>query len=104
MTAVSSRKSYRRGSPTSLDELRWEAPLLKGLLEAACFTRGEAAFDHRGPPGLAASRTNRWPGQLCQRHLDGATSELVVSAGHLCQDHPEVIREVRRVLREALGR
>ena len=30
----------------------------------------------------------------------GVASEKVVSAGHLCQDHPEVIGEVRRILSE----
>ena len=33
-------------------------------------------------------------------HLDGVTSELLVSSGHLCQDNPAVIREVRRILVE----
>ena len=31
-------------------------------------------------------------------HLADAASERVVAAGHLCQDHPDVIREVRRIL------
>ena len=31
-------------------------------------------------------------------HLADAASERVVAAGHLCQDHPEVIGEVRRIL------
>ena len=33
-------------------------------------------------------------------HLDCAVSELLVSSGHLCQDNPAVIREVRRILLE----
>ncbi|HKM55411.1 MAG TPA: hypothetical protein VJY33_18545, partial [Isosphaeraceae bacterium] len=33
-------------------------------------------------------------------HLDGTLSESLVSSGHLCQDHPAVIREVRRILVE----
>ena len=35
-------------------------------------------------------------------HVAGAASEKLVSAGHLCQDHPEVIGEVRRILREEM--
>ena len=31
------------------------------------------------------------------------TSEKVVATGHLCQDHPEVIAEVRRILAEHSG-
>jgi hypothetical protein len=33
-------------------------------------------------------------------HLDGVASESLVSCGHLCQAHPAVIREVRRILTE----
>ena len=33
-------------------------------------------------------------------HLDGVVSESLVSSGHLCQDHPAVIGEVRRILAE----
>ncbi|MGO9918682.1 MAG: esterase/lipase family protein [Isosphaeraceae bacterium] len=31
-------------------------------------------------------------------HLDGAASECIVSAGHMCEADPEVIREVQRIL------
>ena len=33
-------------------------------------------------------------------HVDGVASELLVSSGHLCQDKPAVIGEVRRILLE----
>ncbi len=33
-------------------------------------------------------------------HLDGTTSEFLVSSGHQCQDNPAVIREIRRILLE----
>jgi hypothetical protein len=33
-------------------------------------------------------------------HLDGASSEKVVSSGRLCQEHADVIAEVRRILLE----
>lgn len=36
-------------------------------------------------------------------HVAGAASEKLVSAGHLGQDCPEVIGEVRRILREHLA-
>jgi hypothetical protein len=35
-------------------------------------------------------------------HLDGAASELLIHGGHLCQDHPAVIQECRRILTEHL--
>jgi hypothetical protein len=33
-------------------------------------------------------------------HIEGVESEKVVTSGHLCQDRPEVIGEVRRILEE----
>jgi hypothetical protein len=33
-------------------------------------------------------------------HVEGVVSEKVVTSGHLCQDRPEVIEEVRRILAE----
>jgi hypothetical protein len=36
-------------------------------------------------------------------HVTGTASEKVVTAGHLCQDHPEVIGEVRRILAEHIS-
>jgi hypothetical protein len=31
-------------------------------------------------------------------HINGVTSELVVTSGHSCQSEPQVIEEVRRIL------
>ena len=31
-------------------------------------------------------------------HVAGADSERIVASGHMCQDHPAVIREIRRIL------
>ena len=36
-------------------------------------------------------------------HIDEAVSELVVRWGHSCQDQPETIEEIRRILLEHLG-
>jgi hypothetical protein len=36
-------------------------------------------------------------------HLAGIASEKLDSAGHFCQDDPEVIAEVRRILSEHAG-
>ena len=33
-------------------------------------------------------------------HVTGAETERMVATGHLCQDHPEVIGEVRWILTE----
>jgi pimeloyl-ACP methyl ester carboxylesterase len=37
-------------------------------------------------------------------HLDGAASERVIASSHSVQEHPQAILEIRRILREDLGR
>jgi pimeloyl-ACP methyl ester carboxylesterase len=97
------REPFRQRLPSSIDELEWASPILRGLSELA------------HPPvlkvhSIIAVRTDSPPG----RGTDGlvtyesarvaeATSEKLVSAGHLCQDRPEVIGEVRRILLEHAG-
>jgi pimeloyl-ACP methyl ester carboxylesterase len=91
---------FRKGLPTSVDELEWQSPMLLGLDEvglAPTIRAHSIIADRREPPrvgggdGLVAYNS---------AHLDGVASELLVSSGHLCQDNPAVIREVRRVLVE----
>ena len=36
-------------------------------------------------------------------HIEGVESELVVSSAHSCQDHPDTIDEVRRIVLEHLA-
>jgi hypothetical protein len=83
--------------------LEWESPILAELSELA------------HPPALKvhsiiAVRPDSPPEQLTDglvsyesTHVAGAASEKLVSAGHFCQDHPEIIGEVRRILREHLA-
>jgi pimeloyl-ACP methyl ester carboxylesterase len=94
------REHFRKGMPSSIDELEWGSPILTGLSELA------------HPPGLKvhsiiAVRADAPPGHRSDRlvsyesaHIAGVASEKVVTAGHLCQDHREVIDEVRRILAE----
>ena len=90
----------REGLPTSIDELEWGAPVLTGLSELG-LAPGVAAHsivaDHRDPP-----RAGEGDGLVPydSAHLDGVASEVLVSSGHLCQGHPAVIAEVRRILAE----
>ena len=37
-------------------------------------------------------------------HLEGAVSEFIVPADHIAQRHPLAILEIRRILREHVGR
>jgi hypothetical protein len=91
---------FRRGLPTSIDELEWRSPILMLLDElrlAPNVTAHSIIADRRDPPGAGGS-----DGLVAYEsaHWDGAASESLVSSGHLCQDHPAVIREVRRILEE----
>jgi hypothetical protein len=94
------REPFREGLPSSIDELEWGSPILTGL----------AGLAH--PPALKvhtiiAVRPGSAPGHRTDgvvsyesAHVAGATSEKLVAAGHFCLDRPEVIGEVRRILRE----
>jgi hypothetical protein len=91
---------FRKGLPTSVDELEWQSPILMGLDElglAPTIKAHSIIADRREPP-----RVGGGDGLVPYHsaHLDGVASELLVSSGHLCQDHPAVIREVSRILVE----
>jgi hypothetical protein len=91
---------FRRGLPTSIDELQWQSPFLMGLdeLELAPTIKAHSIIaDRREPPRVGGS-DGLVP--YTSAHLDGVASDLLVSSGHLCQDHPGVVSEVRRILVE----
>jgi pimeloyl-ACP methyl ester carboxylesterase len=89
---------FRKGLPTSVDELEWQSPILMGLDAVRLAPTIEAhsiIADRRDPP-RAGGTDGLVPYESA--HLDGAASEFLVSSGHMCQDNPAVIREVRRIL------
>jgi pimeloyl-ACP methyl ester carboxylesterase len=91
---------FRKGLPTSIDELEWQSPFLAGLGElglAPTIKAHSIIADRRDPPRPGGS-----DGLVSYEsaHLDGVASESLVSSSHLCQDHSVVIREVRRILAE----
>ena len=91
---------FRKGLPTSIDELEWQSPMLMGLDElglAPNVTAHSIIADQRDPPG--AGGTDGLV-RYASAHLDGVVTESLVPSGHLCQDHPAVIREVGRILEE----
>ena len=97
------KELMREGLPTSIDELEWGSPILTVLSElglSPAVTTHSVIPDQRDPP-----RPGGGDGLVPydSAHLDGVASELFVSSGHLCQDHPAVIREVRRILAEHEG-
>ena len=88
---------FRKGLPTSIDELEWQSPILMSLDElglAPTIKAHSIIADRRDPPRAGGS-----DGLVLYEsaHLDGVATESLVSSGHLCQDHPAVIREVRRI-------
>jgi pimeloyl-ACP methyl ester carboxylesterase len=95
---VAFHPAFRAGLPTSIDELAWEHPLLMaidGLPIDPRVERHSIIADRRTPPW-----TDGGDGLVpyASAHHPGATSELMVSAGHLCLENPEVIGEVARIL------
>ena len=94
---------FRKGLPTSIDELEWRSPILVRLDElglAPTIKAHSIIADRRHPPGAGGS-----DGLVTYEsaHLQGVASESLVASGHLCQDHPAVIREVGRILAEHAG-
>ncbi len=91
---------FLTGLATSLDQLAWDNPLLlaiDGLPIDPDVKRHSIIADQGSPSGL-----NKGDGLVsyASAHHVGATSELVVAAGHLCLNNPEVIGEVARILKE----
>ncbi len=92
------KERFRNGLPTSVDELEWGSPILLRLNDLGLvptITAHSIIADQHDPP--AAGGTDGMV-PYDSSHLDGIASELLVSSGHLCQDQPAVIREVRRIL------
>ena len=93
---------FRTGVPNSIDELQWDSQILRGLSELAhppaLKVHTIIAVRPDSPPGLRTDGLVSYE----SAQVAGAASEKVVAAGHFCQDRPEVISEVRRILREHL--
>ncbi len=86
--------------PTSIDEVTWDHSLLKDLEHARadagvpCHSIIAALND----PSAKGATDGIVP--VASARLGGARSEVVVRTHHLCLKHPDVVREVRRVLLE----
>src|SRR5262249_16021326 len=85
---------------TSVDQLAWDHPILQDLGRA----RADAVVPYDSiiaaltVPTAQGATDGLVP--VASARLGGARSEVVVRAHHVCFQHPEVIREVRRVLNE----
>jgi pimeloyl-ACP methyl ester carboxylesterase len=94
------RDHFRKALPTSIEELESGSPMIRGLSELtatpAVKLHSIIAVRPDSPP------SDRTDGLVSydSAHVAGVVSEKVVTTGHLCQDHAEVIGEVRRILAE----
>ncbi len=91
---------FLSGLATSLDQLAWDSPLLLAIDRLPIdrdVKRHSIIADQVRLPG-----TDKGDGLVpyASAHHAGATSELIVNAGHLCLDNPEVIAEMARILKE----
>lgn len=94
--------------PTSLDNMNPSNPFVKilqrtpiepGVVCHSIIAIGDADKDD----AAALAEADDGVVQYSAAHMDGYASELLVHATHSCQDNPQVIQEVRRILHEALA-
>lgn len=97
------KPGYERRVPSSLDDMSPNNPWLRALADLPT-APGVSAHS------IVALRGNAKPPvggdgvvKYTSAHIDYAKSEFVVQSSHSCQDKPEVIEEVRRVLIEHLN-
>ena len=98
------RHHWQGKIPTSVDAMSPDDPLLQAIAEtplpSGVTGHSIIAIDDPedqppdGHDGVVEYRS---------AHLDGMASELIVRSGHSCQDRPETIEEVRRILLEHLA-
>ncbi len=87
-------------TPTSIDQLTWDHPLLADL-ERARMASGIASHSIIAAlkePSAAEATDGLVP--VVSARLRDATSEIVIQGPHACFQHAQVIREVQRILKE----
>jgi hypothetical protein len=90
---------FRKNPPTSLDGMRAGDPILTAI-DSQTITPNVsyhsiiATLHPSLPPDSMTDGFVRYT----SAHLDGATSERIVTSSHLCEANPQVIAEVLRIL------
>jgi pimeloyl-ACP methyl ester carboxylesterase len=97
------RDHFRKAIPTSIDELEWGSPILTGLSSLLTVPVVKVHSIIAVSPGSPPDDRTDGLVEYTSAHLAGVASEKVVATGHLCQDHSEVIGEVRRILTEHMS-
>ena len=94
---------FRARRPDGIQDLSWGRPVLAALsrlrIDPAVKVHSIIAQLMPGSEMTDTDGVVSYPSS----HLEGAVSERIVPGGHHCQGHPQVIAEVRRILREHLG-
>jgi pimeloyl-ACP methyl ester carboxylesterase len=87
-------------SITSVDELAWDHPAIQDLERATIATGipSHSIIASLGTPTADGASDGLVP--VASARLEGARSEIVVRAQHVCLQNPDVIREVQRILGE----
>jgi len=93
-------EAFCKRLPSSIEELEWDAPFLKSLGELPVSRDVKFHSIIAVRPDRRELERSDGLVSYASAHLESAGSEIVVAAGHLCQDDPGVIREVRQVLSE----
>jgi pimeloyl-ACP methyl ester carboxylesterase len=96
------REPFRKGLPSSIDELGWDSPILTALSALAHPPALKVHSIIAVGPSLSCGRPSDGVVSVESAHVAGADSEALVHASHLCQDQSEVIAEVRRILQEEM--
>ena len=97
-------KSHWQGKiPTSVDAMSPADPLLNAIADTPLAPGVEghsiiAVKDEKGDPQKGDDGVVEYK----SAHLAGMESEFIVHSGHSCQDKPETIEEVRRILMQHL--
>jgi pimeloyl-ACP methyl ester carboxylesterase len=94
--------------PTALDNMNPASPLLARLAETppapGVALHSIVCIGDADPADAAAvAAANDGVVEYSSAHYERAGSERLIPWHHSCQDHPEVVREVRRILREHLA-
>lgn len=90
--------------PTSLDNLKADDPFIRA--SAAVMPGADLPYHSiiaRRDPGVPLAASNDGLVPYWSAHLDGASSEKVITSWHSVQETPEAVLEVRRILHEDLG-
>jgi pimeloyl-ACP methyl ester carboxylesterase len=96
--------SFQNRAPNSADGMEAENPLLTAvnvppIAPEVVYHSIIANIHHKTVPEKISDGFVDYQ----SAHLEGATSECIVAASHVCEANPEVIAEVRRILMVHLG-